>query len=103
MGDLRARRGQDISETMAPSWSPVVDIRSFPRDDEEFRADVVAAIVAGRGQLDLVLLLLDEVQAELRAQYPLVTIHAQSTLAVFPGSHPVIYAYRDGRVIAVAV
>jgi hypothetical protein len=88
---------------MTPSTNPVVDIRSFPRDDEEFRADVEAAIVVGRGQLDRVMVLVDEVQAKLRARYPLVALHAQNPLAVFAGQHPAIYAYRDGRVIAVAV
>jgi hypothetical protein len=89
--------------TMTPSTNPVVDVRSFPRDDEEFRADVEAAIVVGRGQLDRVMLLVDEVQATLRARYPLVALRAQSALAVLPGQHPAIYAYRDGRVIAAAV
>jgi hypothetical protein len=88
---------------MTTSTNPVVNIRSFPRDDEEFRADVEAAIVAGRDQLGRVMLLVDEVQAKLRARYPLVALHAQSALAVFPGQDPVIYAYRDGRVIAVPV
>jgi hypothetical protein len=86
-----------------PSTHPVVDVRSFPRDDEEFRADVEAAIVVGLGQLGRVMLLVDEVQAKLRAQYPLVALYAQSALAVLPGEHPAIYAYRDGRVIAVGV
>jgi hypothetical protein len=88
---------------MTPSTNPVVDVRSFPRDDDEFRADVEAAIAAGRGQLGRVVLVVDEVQAKLRVQYPLVALYAQSALAVLPGEHPAIYAYRDGRVIAVAV
>jgi hypothetical protein len=85
-----------------PSTHPVVDVRSFPRDDQEFRADVEAAIVAGLNQLGRMMLLVDEVQAKLRAQYPLVALYAQSALAVLPGEHPAIYAYRDGRVIAAA-
>jgi hypothetical protein len=78
-------------------------VRSFPPDDEEFRADVEAAIAAGRGQLGRVVLLVDEVQAKLRAQYPRVALYGQSALAVLPGEHPAIYAYRDGRVIGDAV
>jgi hypothetical protein len=49
------------------------------------------------------MLLVEEVQSELRARYPLVELHAQSALAVVPGECPAIYAYRDGRVLAVAV
>jgi hypothetical protein len=89
--------------TMTPSTDPVVNVRSFPRDDEEFRADVEAAIAVGRGQLDRVVLLVDEVQTTLRARYPLVALRPQSALALLPGQHPAIYAYRDGRVMAVAV
>jgi hypothetical protein len=89
--------------TVTPSTDPVVNVRSFPRDDEEFRADVEAAIAVGRGQLDRIMLLVDEVQATLRARYPLVALRPQSALALLPGQHPAIYAYRDGRVIAVAV
>jgi hypothetical protein len=86
---------------MTPSTNPVLNIRSFPRDDEEFRADVEAAIGAGKAQLDRVMLMVDEVQAMLRARYPLVALRTQNALAVVPGQHPAIYAYRDGRVIAV--
>jgi hypothetical protein len=89
--------------TMTPSTNLVVDVRSFPRDDEEFRADVEAAIVVGRGELDRLMLLVDDVQATLRARYPLVALRPQSALALLPGQHPAIYAYRDGRVNAVAV
>jgi hypothetical protein len=88
---------------MAPRTKPVVVIRSFPRDDDQFRADVEAAIAAGRGQLGRVMLLVDEVQASLRARYPFVALRAQSPLAVIPGQRPAIYAYRDGRVVAVAM
>jgi hypothetical protein len=101
-GSVTTVASNDSRGTMAPSTNPDVVIRSFPRDDEEFRADVEAAIAAGRG-LGRVMLLVDEVQAMLRAHYPLVALHAQSPLAVLPGEHPAIYAYRDGRVIAVAV
>ncbi|MEA2579052.1 MAG: hypothetical protein QOD78_2640 [Chloroflexota bacterium] len=87
---------------MMPATNPVVDVRSFPRDDVRFRADVEAAIVAGWGQVDRIVLLADEIQTKLRARYPLVALHAQSALAVFPGQDLAIYAYRDGGVISVA-
>jgi hypothetical protein len=87
---------------MASRTNPVVVIRSFPPDDQEFRADVEAAIAAGRGQLGRVMLLVEEVQSTLRSHYPFVALHAQSALAVIPGQSPAIYAYRDGRVIGIA-
>jgi hypothetical protein len=102
VGDLQAL-GRDAGETMVPVTNPVVDIRSFPRDDIRFRADVEAAIVAGWGQVDRLVLLADEIQAKLRARYPLVALHAQSALAVFPGQDLAIYAYRDGGVISAAL
>jgi hypothetical protein len=88
---------------MLPVTNHVMDIRSFPRDDIRFRADVEAAIVPGWGQVDRLVLLADEIQAKLRARYPLVALHAQSALAVFPGQDLAIYAYRDGGVISVAL
>lgn len=77
---------------------PVPDVRSFPKDDAEFRAHVEAAIASGDNGHVGVETPAETVQTNLRARYPLVAFHAQHPLAIFPGQRPVVYAYRDGRV-----
>lgn len=90
-----------VPHRLAP-MKPVsgVDVRSFPRDDDEFRADVDVAIAAARGPVRA---LVDGVQAELRERYPHVALHAQNALAMVPGQPPAIYAYRDGGIVGAAM
>jgi hypothetical protein len=81
---------------------PVPEVRSFPRDDQQFRAHVESAIELGQIAHSGVEAPLDIIQDRLRGQYLLVAVHAQDPLAVFPGQRAVVYAYRDGRLNPVA-
>jgi hypothetical protein len=83
----RSQRGDDEGVIeQAPS------LRCYPRDDDEFATDVVAAsLTAG--------LRLDAVRDILRDKYPSVRIAAQAVLAIRPDEGPVWYCYRDGSLM----
>ena len=95
----RSAIGADVTRV---EQVPVPEVRSFPRDDAQFRAHVEAAIDLGQIAHGGVEAPLDTIKDRLRGQYPLVAVHAQDPLAVFPGQRAVVYAYRDGRVNPVA-
>jgi hypothetical protein len=76
---------------------PSIAVRSFPADDEAFRAVVRSAVARalGRGRLAS---LGDRIQGNVRRRYPNCRIRVQDTLAASDGEL-VVYAYREGTIL----
>jgi hypothetical protein len=70
----------------------VPSLRCYPKDDDEFAADLTAAIRS-------VGLSVDAVRDALRQKYPSLRIAARAALASEPDEGPVWYCYRDGSLI----
>jgi hypothetical protein len=70
----------------------VPSLRCYPKDDEEFAADLAAAI-------QTVGLSVDDVRDALRQKYPSLRIAARASLAAQPDEGPVWYCYRDGSLV----
>jgi hypothetical protein len=69
------------------------DVRTFPAADDEFAARVVrlgAAVAWDPRRLE----------ERLRGRYPRVRVVGQEQLAVMEGHQPLLYAYRDGSLVA---
>jgi len=70
-------------------------LRCYPRDDEQFRADVVRAISECRGKVWSHSELAGAVQTMLRSRWPRAFVSAQNPLA-WCEAVDIWYCYRDG-------
>jgi hypothetical protein len=76
---------------------PAIAVRSFPVEDDAFRAVVRSSVsrALGRGRLAS---LGDRVQVDVRHRYPACRIRVQDALAASEGEL-VVYAYREGTIL----
>jgi len=74
------------------------EIRAYPSDDALFAADVQQTLARSRATLAAGRELLDAVRRDLRARYPSVEIHEQSSLASLSEYSSRWYVYRDGKI-----
>jgi hypothetical protein len=70
----------------------VPSLRCYPKDDDEFTADLTTA-------LQSVGVSVDGVREALRQKYPSLRIAARAALASQPDEGPVWYCYRDGSLV----
>ena len=73
-------------------------VRAYPRDDPDFERAVHDAIASCRETIAESAQFVPRVRSVLRGRYPNVKLSLQSPLAV-AGAGPLIYAYRDGRLV----
>ena len=89
-----AALAMDGSASTAHAGSEITpDVRTFPAADEDFAARVVrlgTAVAWDPRRLE----------ERLRGRYPRVRVVGQQQLAMMEGHPPLLYAFRDGTVVA---
>src|SRR4051794_38941115 len=75
-----------------------LELRCFPDRDEEFRADVQAAIARSRATINDGRRLMEAVRGDLAARYPAIVIRERDELAELGSGDNRWDVYRDGRI-----
>jgi hypothetical protein len=90
-GIALAMDGRVPTPAAGPGKMP--DVRTFPATDGDFAADVVRVGMAVAWNPR-------RLEERLRGRYPRVRVVGQEHLAMMEGNDPLIYAYRDGSILA---
>ena len=79
--------------------APTPTLRCYPREDEQFVADVRKALAENRDLVSRPQHLLEEVRHRLKERYPAVRVEPRNRLASGDGLGEVWYCYRDGTLV----